>query len=207
MNAKSEIVDEIKALSLHYPKRQLAAADLFRWLEDFANDLSAYSPADVRTVCAMWRQGEGHPQRMATPAELASMCRKLVDPARLPAPKVEPQRIDRAQRLKVDVRGVLRSLGSLRNMARRPGETEVDYGRRMWPTREQPYSGGEFAPTPPRPAFAMDDDAPAFDLSKVPVSRSAGVVDAGGITPTLRALVERQRADAVRQKAAAHKGD
>lgn len=40
-----------------------------------------------------------------------------------------------------------------------------------------------------------------------PARANYGTVDETGITPTLRALVERQRADAARQKAAAHKGD
>jgi hypothetical protein len=63
-------------LSSHYPRRQLSPQDQLRWLEDYADDLGHCSPADIRLVCAQWRQGDN--KRMPSPGELLAKRMKYV---------------------------------------------------------------------------------------------------------------------------------
>ena len=66
---------EVKALSSHYPRRQLSPGDYERWLSDYAGDLETLAASDVRLACAIWRQGES--KKMPTPGELKAACNRL----------------------------------------------------------------------------------------------------------------------------------
>lgn len=144
MTDKSEILEEIRALSLHYPRRQLSPKDQLRWLEDYADDMGGYRPMDVRLACAQWRQSEA--RGMPTPGELITKCRAMVSPDRITRQAPERPRVSPEERARVGEmmrawaaerragEGVNRM--DFRRLSRRPGETEVDQARRLWPSRE-----------------------------------------------------------------------
>lgn len=85
---------------------------------------------------------------MPTPGELLTICHKVI-PAQgaahtvVPLPK-QPERPVYSEEHKAEMRRKLAGLAEeladnmkLRNYDRLPGETEVDYGRRLWPGRER----------------------------------------------------------------------
>lgn len=136
------IATEISALSSHYPARKLSQGDRARWLDDFVSDLAGYDERDVRLACAMWRKSEA--KKMPTPGELLAICYKVI-PARavavLPPPKreeavySEEHKAEMRRRL-TDLAEELAANMRMRDHRRRPRETEVEYGRRLWPNRE-----------------------------------------------------------------------
>ena len=144
MSSTVEIMGEIKALSQHYPRRQLSAADQVRWFEDYANDLSdaGFDATDVRIACANWRTSEE--KSMPTPGQLLAYCRKVFRPERVAAliePPPQRARVSLEERARVkrmleDLAVDLRRTGNVdfRKLARRPGETEVEQAERLWPS-------------------------------------------------------------------------
>lgn len=138
----SEIVNEIKALSAHYPRRTMAAGDMARWLTDYAESLTeaGFDATDVRIACRNWRDGEA--SRMPTPGELLAYCRKVFRPENVrPAPALPAPRPISAQE-RAEVQAGLKALSAtlrmpnLRDLARRHGETPTDQARRLWPKYE-----------------------------------------------------------------------
>lgn len=92
IETKQEVLTEIKALAVHYPRRQLGQADLLRWYDDYATDLSnaGFDAMDVRLGCALWRTSDA--KKMPSPGELMVTCAKIVRPEKyrvLPPPKRE----------------------------------------------------------------------------------------------------------------------
>lgn len=132
------IATEISALLSHYPARRLTQADRQRWLDDYVSDLSDYTAADVRLACAIWRKSDA--TKMATPGELLAICYRVIPssrPAVLPPPKRDEPVY--SEEHKAEMRAKVAALVNsivVKDYRRRQGETEVDYGRRLWPNRE-----------------------------------------------------------------------
>ena len=148
MDEKSEILAEIKALSSHYPRRQLGMADQARWLSDYAEDLGCLSAADVRLACSVWRRGEK--AKMPAPGELLALCRRMMDarpvPMRIAPPDPPPQYSDEHRaKMQTALRALAEEItakSALRGgYKRRSGESETEYGRRLWPDRERQPRG------------------------------------------------------------------
>lgn len=134
-------MSEIKALSNHYPRRQLAAADHARWLTDYAQDLAGFDAMDVRLACHMWRASEE--KHMPTPGELIAKCNKVVRPGRGGVQTIEPPQ--RAVPSEADREYVWAGLKQLhaelasrpKTLAKKGGETDAAFARRVWPDRER----------------------------------------------------------------------
>jgi len=134
-------------LSSHYPRRQLGSAEFGRWLADYADDLGSYPLADVRLACQLWRRSDN--KQMPSPGQLLTSVKRLGHQSdlarvgaafpRLPAPEPDrgpdiPNGKEAVARMLAEVRQAIKPK-SLREMARRPGETEVQQAERLWPNR------------------------------------------------------------------------
>lgn len=53
-----DIIDEIEALSLHYPQGHKTGAERRRVMEDYASDLDGVDIATLRAACASWRRSD-----------------------------------------------------------------------------------------------------------------------------------------------------
>lgn len=55
---RSEIIDELDALSTHYPRGPRSPDQHMRFLEDYLDDLKDFSLEQVRAACRRWRQSD-----------------------------------------------------------------------------------------------------------------------------------------------------
>jgi hypothetical protein len=141
---KAENLDEIKGLSLHYPRRQLSQQDFARWLEDYANDLAVFSPADIRLACIQWRQSDA--RRMPTPGELIAKVNSMrgdrsgsryIEPPRPRVVKTAEERESVRKGFEDLIAQLSRGGNAMdfNRLARRPGETPAEQAERLWPNR------------------------------------------------------------------------
>lgn len=144
MSSTAEIMGELKALSQHYPRRQLSASDQVRWFEDYAADLAhaGFDAMDVRVACTNWRTSpEKH---MPTPGQLLAYCRRVFRAptsqavAALPGQRdFQPvEKHDWVSRGLRELAETMRRSNRLTDLSdmRRPGETQAQQAERLWPS-------------------------------------------------------------------------
>lgn len=142
MSTETMILDELKALAAHYPRRQMGQADLARWFEDYIRDITGagFDESDIRIACTNWRTSDA--KKMPTPGELLAYCRKVFrrpDPnaAIIPIPQaVRPQYSDEHKALmRAKLGGLVGEMAARQKNYRRFGENDAAYAERVWPAR------------------------------------------------------------------------
>jgi hypothetical protein len=122
----------------------LAQAERLRWLADYVEDLARFDAAEVRYACALWRGSDA--PKMPSPGQLLALCQKHENPGKYAKVEALPRKAepvyteDHKAAMERAIGGLAAEISArskLRGpLEKLPGETDVDVGRRLWPTRE-----------------------------------------------------------------------